>query len=289
MNIKHLIKLLILLLIVFSAPTPGQAAETDNKDSRDGTLVSRDKITHVKIMIDAVEGGSKINTLPLNYPPATVIVTNVSLTVKKGSYKIELMENEKPVITLASQEGKTVSASGRLNMSEDGTLQYKVTAKKAKGILCDLSFSPYQEKLRASVASADGKLSVNGDEFKLKLTCVEGKDCLLRIQNASSSKACRNIFFQIDYNVMNQNGSFRKNKAGTIEDVLMPGKTGEWMVGLIFGEPPKDIKISVVQLEAIDASELASSPGASSSKGTVEMLPIAPLSGESAISAGQIK
>lgn len=277
---KYFIKFGVLFLLIILFPFIGKAAEMEENGLRVSPPLSRDKITHVQVMIDSADGGPKVKTLQLGYSASTVLVTAASLTVKKGSYKIELLGNDQPAVTLSAQNGKTVKAAGRMNVSAEGAVQYRVTAKKAKGIAFDLSFNPYQEEVRGSSVYAEEKLSLNGDILKLKLTCVAGKDCLLEVQNLSPSKACRNIFFRIDYKIMTQTETVEKNKSGIIEDILPPGKTGKWPVGLVFGEPPKDIKIAVIRADAVDAAQVTAPSGNFQKSGAIELLPIAPLSGE---------
>lgn len=279
-SMKYFIKFEVVFLLVILFPFIGMAAEMEEKGLRVSPPLSREKVTQVKIMIDSADGGPKVHTLQLGYPASTVLVTAASLTVKKGSYKIELLGNDKPAVTLSAQNGKTVKAEGRLNVSAEGAVQYRVTAKKAKGVAFDLSFNPYQEEVRGGSVDAEEKLSLNGDSIKLKLTCVAGKDCLLRVQNLSPSKACRNIFFRIDYKIMTRTETVEKNKSGIIEDILPPGKAGEWPVGLVFGEPPKDMKIAVIKADAVDAVQVTAPFGNLQKSGTIELLPIAPLSGE---------
>jgi hypothetical protein len=68
----------------------------------------------------------------------------------------------------------------------------------------------------------------------------------------SRYKAYRNILFRIDYKMMTRDGTIEKSKSGGIKDVLLPGKTGEWPIDLVFGEPPKDIKTSLIKADAAD-------------------------------------
>lgn len=249
---KYFIRFIFIFLLVVSFSFVCLAAEPEEKGLSVSPSVSRDKIILVKVVIDSANGGPKLNTLQLDYPRSTVLITSASLTVKKGSCKIELLENNKPVLTLSSKEGKTVKTGGRMTMDEEGALQYRVTAKKAKNIAFDLSFVPFQEELRVSRAYSEKKFSSEGDGLNLKLTCIAGKNCSLQVQNVSKSKAYRNILFRIDYKMMAQDDALEKTKCGVIEAALFPGKTGEWPVDLVFGEPPKDIKISLIKADEVD-------------------------------------
>jgi hypothetical protein len=249
----------ILLFIVFSSACLAAKYEEDGLQVT--SLVSGGKIAGVKVMINAANGGPKINVLQLNYPYPTVLMTTASLTVKKGFYKIELLEKDKPSLTLTSQDGKTVKGDDRLSVSASSALQYRVTAKKAKNVVFNLFFSPMPDKLRVSRTSSEENLSSDGNGLKLKLNCIAGKNCALQVQNMSRSKAYRNILFRIDYKMMTRESTVEKSKSGGIEDVLLSDKTGEWQLDLVFGEPPKDIKVSLIKADAVDPAGITA-PGA---------------------------
>jgi hypothetical protein len=238
----------IFLLNVFSSVC--LAAELKEKGLKVIPLVSGGKITGAKVMINAANGGPKINVLQLNYPYPTVLITTASLTVKKGFYKIELLEKDKPSLTLAAQAGQTVKGNDRLSVSSSGAVQYRVTAKKAKNVVFNLSFSPVAAPVASQVRTSIE--TPEGDRLNLALTCIAGKNCRLQMQNMSRSKAYRNILFQIDYKMMMGENTVEKSKSGGIEDVLLPDKTGEWPIELVFGEPPKDIKVSLIKADAVD-------------------------------------
>jgi hypothetical protein len=88
------------------------------------------------------------------------------------------------------------------------------------------------------------------------------------VRNISTTKAYRNILFQIDYNVMELEETIERSKRGTIEEVLFPGKVGDWPIGLVFGKPPRDIKIKLVTAEEIDPATVAA-PGPGQPKNNI--------------------
>jgi hypothetical protein len=264
----------ILLFSVFSSGC--LAAALTEKGLQIIPSVPGGKVAGVKVMINAANGGPKINTLQLNYPDSTILTTAASLTVKKGFYQIELLEKDKPSLTLTVQDGKTVKGSGRLSVSGGGGVQYRVTARKAKSVVFDLLFSPIvvQDQLRVSrTSSSEEKISAEGGGLNLILTCIAGKNCSLQVQNMSGSKAYRNILFRIDYKMMVNDGTIEKSKSGGIEDALLPNKTGEWPIELIFGEPPKDIKVSLIKADEVDPAGIKA-PGVDQQKNSV--LPLRP-------------
>jgi hypothetical protein len=255
------------------------AAELKEKGLQVTPSLSGGKIAGVKVTINAANGGPKVNVLQLNYPGSTVLITTASLTAKKGFYKIELLEADKPSLTLATQGGKTVKGNGRLSVLASGAVQYRVTAKKAKKVVLNLSFSPLvvQDESRVSRIYSEGKISPEGDGLKLGLTCGAGKNCRLQAWNMSRSKAYRNILFQINYKMMTREGSLEKSKSGGIEDVLLPDKTGEWPIDLVFGEPPKDVKVLLIKADAVDPAGITAPTGDQQNN---RIIPLTPSSGK---------
>ncbi|MGV8058131.1 MAG: hypothetical protein AB2L12_08935 [Smithellaceae bacterium] len=232
------------------------AAELEEKGLQVDRSLTGGKVTLVKVIINAAEGGPKVSTLQLDYPASTILITSATLTVKKGSYKVELLENDKASLTLTAKAGKTVKGDCRLSVDAQGAVQYRVTAKKAKDVAFDLSFKPAQDDLRVSQAYSEEKLSEEGDGLNLSLACVAGKNCRLQAQNMSPSKAYRNILIQIDYKVMAREDALEKSRSCIIKGVLLPGKTGDWPISLVFGEPPKDMKISLITVDEVDPDEV---------------------------------
>lgn len=247
---------IIFLFILFNSTC--FASKYAEKGMQAIPLMTAGKITGVTINIKAATGGSKINVLQLNYPGSTVLITSVSLTAQKGSYKIELQEAGGPSLMLKSQKGKTVKGSARLSVSASGAVQYKVTAKRAKKVVINFSFSPVvkRDEHRISVASMPEKKSSEETGLSLKLTCTAGKNCILQAQNMSSSKAYQNILFRIDYKMMTREDSIGKCKSGRIEDAVLPGKAEEWPLDIVFGEPPKDIRVSFLKADTVDPSAI---------------------------------
>ncbi len=255
----------ILLSVFFSQAC--LAADLEEKGRRVSPSVSGGKITLVKVIINAANGGPKVDTLQLAYSDSTILIADVSLTVKKGFYQIELLEKGKPSLTLKAQAGKTVKGNGRLSVNAGGTVQYRVTAKKAKDIAFDFSFSPLNvpDESRVSRTSSE---AAEADGLNLKLTCSAGKNCLLQVQNMSRSKSYRNILFRIDYKMMTREGTVEKSKNGGIADPLFPDKTGEWPIDLVFGEIPKDIRVLLINADKVDPAEIKA-PGIDQKKNSV--------------------
>jgi hypothetical protein len=225
-------------------------------------LAAEGETTQARVTVKKANGGPKVNTLQVDYPGSTILSTTASLSVKKGFYKIELLENGRTSLILKAQGRKTVQGSGRLSVNAAGLVQFRVLAKNAKDVVLQLSFSSTgvvkPEKSTETVSSASASAG-SKDSVSMTLTCLAGKNCRLQVRNMSTDKAYRNISFQIDYQMMELEGSVQKSKRGIIEDVLSPNKAGEWPLGLVFGEPPRDIRIKLLTFEAIDPSTAAAS------------------------------
>lgn len=267
----------IFLSIVFNSTC--FAAKYVEKGLQAIPFVTEGKITGVRVILKAANGGSKINILQLNYPASTVLVANASLTAKKGYYKIELMEMDKPSLILTSQNGKTVKGDGRLTVNASGAAQYRVTAKKAKDIVLNFSFNPLVTKDEPKISRTspvEKKLSGGGDGLNLKLICSAGKNCIVQTQNMSRSKAYRNISFRIDYKIMAGEGMIEKSKSGSIKDAVLPDKIEEWPIALIFGEPPKEMGVSLIKAETVDPGANKAQAGSEQKKSVVSLSSLKP-------------
>jgi hypothetical protein len=281
---------IIILSIVFSSTC--SAAKYVEDGLQTIPFLTEGKITGVKIILKAAKGGSKINILQLNYPSSTVLITNASLTVKKGLYKIELLDMGKPSLTLSSQGGKTVTGDGRLTVNASGAAQYRVTAKKAKDIVLNLSFSPVVKKDEPKISQTtkiEKKSPRGGDGLSLKLICSAGKNCVIQAQNLSGSKAYRNISFRIDYKMMAGEGTIEKSKSGSIKDAVLPEKAEEWPIALVFGEPPKDMGISLIKAETVDPAAIKVQAGHEQKKNIISLLSLTRPNANSTLSRTSVK
>jgi hypothetical protein len=219
-----------------------------NRTVEDGTL------TAAEVIIKASNGGPMVNSIKTDYPPSTILMVTASLTIQDGFYQVELFNKDKKPLKLTAKIGKTVKDSSEITVDKSGSIRYRVLAKKANNIVLNLSFNPVAVNKIASpnqVSSYD-KTSGTGDGLNLTLTCLSGKNCIIKVQNVSKTKAYRNILFQMDYKLMVEEDIFEKIKRGTIDDVLLADETREWPIGLVFGEPPRFIKIKLLSAEAVD-------------------------------------
>jgi hypothetical protein len=277
-NMREFAKLNIIFLttcFLITAFCPACPAATLKEN---GMLVkavaAEGKITQALVTVKTANGGPKMNNLQVDYPGSTILSVTASLSVKKGSYKVELLENGRTSFTLRADGRKTVKGSGKMTVNDVGSVQYRVLARQARGVVLDLSFSTpvlpepaRPDRTVSSGRSTDG----NEDSVMLALTCLAGKNCRLQVRNMSKTMAYRNILFQVDYDMMELERTVKKSKRGTIEDVLFPGKAGDWPIGLVFGEPPRGIKIKLVTAEAIDPAIIAA-PGPDQRKNDVRSL-----------------
>jgi hypothetical protein len=260
-TIKRSILFLVALCLCVVFNSVSAAAVLKEQNLKIKTSAAEDKIFQARITIKESNGGPAVNSLRINYPPSTRLMVTASLALQKGSYKVEIMDKGKTMITVTAENGKTVKDSGEFTVDETGSMQYRVTAKKANNVVFDLSFIPVavrKDSPPSQVVSYD-KTSGGNDGLNLVLAFLAGKNCTLRVQNTSKSKAYRNILFQIDYSMMGKEEVTEKIKRGTIDDTLLPDKTGEWPIGLVFGEPPRNIKIKLVSADTVDPGAVTGS------------------------------
>jgi hypothetical protein len=255
-RINILLPAIIFLLTVFCSVCG--ATKLQEKGLQINTSLTDGKVSGARATVDRAHGGPKIYSLKVEYPAATILTANVSLTNKAGYYRIELLEKGKPTLSLVAKDGKSVQGSGRISVNDKGEVQYRVTAIKAKGIVYEIAFSGLagnSDALGEKPKSA-GKVVVADGDLALTLVCLQGKNCRIRIQNNSKTKAYRNIYFEIIYRVMTAGEDADKVKVGTIADTVLPGTGNEWPIRLVFGEPPKIIKVALVKKEAVDPATL---------------------------------
>jgi hypothetical protein len=274
-KINYFILAIIFIVLFFSAIS--EAAKLRESGVQSAPSIVDDKVVSTVITIDAASGGPTTKSLKVGYPKSTVLKASISLTNKSGVYRITFIEKGKKAFSLSVKNGKSVKGSGAVTVNAAGAIQYSVTAIKAKNVVLNLSFSPVAakagnsvknekkimpaanaevvEKLSSSKVPTASSLSSDRD-IRLALSCLPGKNCRLRLQNSSSSKAYRNISFEIEYKMMTSREDKENVKVGTIEEAVLPNKTNEWPLGLVFGEVPKDIKISLVKAEAIDPANV---------------------------------
>jgi biopolymer transport protein ExbD len=247
------------LIALFSSVCVAAALKEQNLNVKKS--VSEDKVITIKITVKASNGGPAVNSLPVDYPEGTILMVTASLTLKKGFYKVELLNKDKTSMTITAENGKTDKDSGEVSVDETGSIRYRVTAKKANSVVFDLSFIPVAIKkdYKPNQVSSYDKMSDSGGGLNLALTCLAGKNCTLKVQNMGKSKAYRNILFQIDYNMMDGEQTIEKIKRGAIEDTILPDQKGEWQVGLVFGEPPRNIKIKLIGADTVDPAAVTGS------------------------------
>ena len=274
-ELKIILPVVILLLPGFCTLC-GAATKLQEKGLQINTTMTGSKVSGAKATINSAHGGPKIHSLKVAYPAFTILTANVSLNNKKGYYQLELLEKGKPTLNLIAKDGKAVQGSGRVSVNKHGEVEYRVKAIKAKGVAYEMVFSSLTAKAavpnnampvaQPKPATAETivtptvkpkppeKITAPVDDLALTVACLPGKKCMIRVQNNSKTKAYCNIHFVINYRVMTEADYEQKAKVGVIEDTLYPWTGDEWPLSLIFGEPPKDIRIALVKAEAIEPS-----------------------------------
>lgn len=242
----------VLVALIFNSESAAAALKEKNlkikKTEADGRIVG------ATVTIQEADGGPIINKFQTKYPAATVLKVTASLNVKNGFYRVQLLNNGKTSLTLSAEKGKSDSGLTELGVDENGSISYKVLAKKAGNVVLNLSFDPISSPGNSitSQAISNAKTSGSGGELILTLNCAAGKKCILHAQNTSNTKAYKKITFEIEYRMMTGETTIEKIKSGIIEDALFPSKTEEWPLGLVFGEPPRNIKIKLLDADMVE-------------------------------------
>jgi hypothetical protein len=67
--------------------------------------------------------------------PGAILEADVTLTVEKGSFKIELLgKDDEVTLTLEARDGQTVSGHGRMFVDSLDEASYRVTANEAENV-----------------------------------------------------------------------------------------------------------------------------------------------------------
>ena len=71
-----------------------------------------------------------------------VFDADVTLTVGKGSFQIELLgEDDQVTLTLAARDGETVSGRGQMKVDSFGEANYRVTAVEAEDVAYTIDYT----------------------------------------------------------------------------------------------------------------------------------------------------
>ena len=74
--------------------------------------------------------------------PGVVLDAEVTLTVGKGSFQIELLgEDDQVTLTLAARDGETVSGRGQMKVDSFGEANYRVTAVEAEDVAYTIDYT----------------------------------------------------------------------------------------------------------------------------------------------------
>lgn len=89
--------------------------------------------THQVRESDGGPAGSSLRDV--GYPPNSVIEIEVTLTVEKGSYKVEFQNQGTTSLLLEAENGSSAEAKGLVSIDARGNLPYSVTSKQAENAL----------------------------------------------------------------------------------------------------------------------------------------------------------
>jgi len=258
-NIYRLgVAVLVFFLMALIFKSESTAAVLKEKNVKIKKIEAEGRITGGIVTVQEANGGPIINKFRTDYPAQTILKVAASLSVNKGIYRVELLNDGKPSMTLSAESGKPDRGVTDVGVDEKGDIAYRVLAKKAGDVVLELSFVPVSLPVnsRTSQTSLNEKTVESGDGLTLILNCTAGKKCVVQARNQSKAKAYKKIEFEIEYQMMTGEATIEKIKNGIIEDVLFPNKTQEWTIGLVFGEPPRSIKIKLLAAEVVDPAAI---------------------------------
>jgi hypothetical protein len=86
--------------------------------------------------------GTTIRDIEVTGTADLVMEVDVTLSVGKGSYKIELLgEDDQVTLTLEARDGETVSGHGQMVPDSFGEARYRVTALEAENVAYSLEYT----------------------------------------------------------------------------------------------------------------------------------------------------
>ena len=122
-----LFSLALLLLLVAACTSYSQTGvkTTSHQDMQGGD---------VQVRVNKANG-STVQDLEIDVIPGVVLEASVTLTVEKGTFKIELLgEEDEATLTLEARDGQTVSGQGQMYVDTFGETSYRVTATEAENV-----------------------------------------------------------------------------------------------------------------------------------------------------------
>jgi hypothetical protein len=84
--------------------------------------------------------GSATEEIEIDYGAASTLEADVTLSVEKGTYKIELLEDDRVTLTLEARDGQAVSGHGQMSVTFSEA-RYRVTAVEAEGVEYTIEYS----------------------------------------------------------------------------------------------------------------------------------------------------
>ncbi len=116
--------LLALLLAACEGYTQTGVRTSDHRDGNGGSL---------EVQINKANGNST-QDIEVDYSAASALEADVTLSVEKGAFKIELLgEDDQVTLTLEARDGQAVSGHGRMAVTFSEA-SYRVTAVEAEGV-----------------------------------------------------------------------------------------------------------------------------------------------------------
>jgi hypothetical protein len=124
---------LLLLLATACASYSQMGVKTTTHQDMDGGAVQ------VRIK---KANGSTVQDIEIDVIPGVVLEAYVTLTVEKGTFRIELLgENDEATLALEARDGQTLSEQGQMYVDSFGEASYRITATEAENVEYAIEYS----------------------------------------------------------------------------------------------------------------------------------------------------
>jgi hypothetical protein len=125
--------LLVLSLVACEGYSQTGARTSSNQDMSGGAL---------EVGISKANGTAEQDIEVGEGNTGLILEADVTLTVEKGSFQIELLgEDDQVTLTLAARDGETVSGHGQMVVDAFGDASYRVTATEAENVAYTIEYT----------------------------------------------------------------------------------------------------------------------------------------------------
>lgn len=136
--VLHVVFALTLLVPLASAAW-AQTVFTEKGINQSLNFNSSGALTGVTHQVAESDGGPvDSNFGDVGYPPNSVIEIEATLTVEKGSYKMEFQKQGETTLTLEAENGSSAEGTALVSIDSMGNLPYTVASSQAENVVLTL-------------------------------------------------------------------------------------------------------------------------------------------------------